>query len=80
MVLATGKTNKQTNRAIHWIVISPADKVIHPSNNWGQSAIYKHGQGVELGSTEKQLHQLAVRMELEPAASQPHCFLPSPST
>ena len=20
--------------------------IIHPSNNWGQSAIYKHGQGV----------------------------------
>ena len=39
--------------------------------NWreaDQLAIYKHGRGVELGSTKKQL-QLVVRAGLEPATS-----------
>ena len=40
--------------------------------NWqeaDQLAIYKRSRGVELGATEKQLLQLAVRAGLEPGAN-----------
>ena len=48
--------------------------------NWqkaDQLAIYKHGQGVELGATEKQL-LLVVRVGLEPGASRLQVWRPNP--
>ena len=42
-----------------------------------QLAIYKRGQGVELGATEKQL-LLAVRAGLEPGASGLQVWRPNP--
>ena len=48
--------------------------------NWqeaDQLAIYKRGQGVELGATEKQLLQV-VRVGLEPGASGLQVWCPNP--
>ena len=50
--------------------------------NWqeaDQLAIYKRGQEVRLGATEKQ-HQLAVRAGLEPGASGLQATLPPKTT
>ena len=44
-----------------------------------QLAIYKHGWGVELGATEKQL-QLVVRAGLEPRTSRFQGWCPNHST
>ena len=47
------------------------EKNMDKNHNWqkaDQLAIYKRGRGVELGATEKQLHQV-VRAGLEPGTS-----------
>ena len=78
VLVGPSKQMKQVTQIEHNIVKNP---------NWpeaNQLAIYKCGQGFELGATDKQI-QVVVRegsnpglldCEYETLATQPHCLLP----